>query len=76
MTKTDAAQQTLIEINPDVEIEAHTYNITHLDSFDHFMQRIAQGELLFGFTRMTFHTYLPPLSLAPFTHPPTILSRI
>ncbi len=43
MKKTHAAKQTLLEINPDVIIEAHTYNITTVDNFDHFMERIKCG---------------------------------
>jgi ubiquitin-like modifier-activating enzyme 5 len=39
MTKTDAASKTLQEINPDVIYEAHTYNITKLDHYDHFLER-------------------------------------
>lgn len=39
MTKTDAAHATLQEINPDVIYEAHTYNITKLEHYDHFLAR-------------------------------------
>lgn len=39
MTKTDAASKTLEEINPDVIYEAHTYNITKLEHYDHFLER-------------------------------------
>lgn len=28
------------EINPDVDIEVHNYNITTVDNFQHFMERI------------------------------------
>lgn len=28
------------DINPDVEFEAHNYNITSVDNFNHFMERI------------------------------------
>lgn len=28
------------EINPDVVIEAHNYNITTVDNYDHFLDRI------------------------------------
>lgn len=38
MTKTDAAAETLTNINPDVELEAHTLNITTLNGFDEFKQ--------------------------------------
>lgn len=43
MTKTDAAAQTLAHINPDVAIEAHTYSVTAVEHFDHFLDRIAHG---------------------------------
>jgi len=43
MTKTDAAKQTLQTINPDVEIETNTYNITLVQHFDHFMKQIQTG---------------------------------
>ena len=36
MTKTDAAAQTLININPDVAIESYTMNITTMSGFDSF----------------------------------------
>ncbi len=39
---------TLTEINPDVEFEAHTYSITSVDHFDHFMDRIKNGGLIPG----------------------------
>lgn len=43
MKKTDAAQQTLTEINPDVQFESHTYNITTVENFDHFLDKIKTG---------------------------------
>jgi len=43
MTKTQAAQETLTEINPDVIFEAYTYNITKLQSYDHFLNRLLHG---------------------------------
>lgn len=43
MTKTDAARKTLEEINPDVVYEAHTYNITKLEHYDHFLDRLRNG---------------------------------
>eukprot|EP01126_Amoeba_proteus_P047803 TRINITY_DN5489_c0_g1_i3.p1 TRINITY_DN5489_c0_g1~~TRINITY_DN5489_c0_g1_i3.p1 ORF type:complete len:439 (+),score=82.39 TRINITY_DN5489_c0_g1_i3:181-1317(+) len=43
MTKTDAAKKTLEEINPDVIYEAHTYNITKLEYYDHFLDRLEHG---------------------------------
>lgn len=42
MTKTDAAQKTLFEINPDVIYEPHTYNITKLEHYDHFLDRYSE----------------------------------
>jgi len=45
MTKTDAATQTLEHINPDVVFEAHTYSITSVDHWDHFLDRINKGGL-------------------------------
>ena len=36
MTKTDAAAETLAEINPDVALESYTMNITTLEGFDQF----------------------------------------
>lgn len=36
MTKTDAARVTLQDINPDVEVESYTMNITTLQGFDAF----------------------------------------
>jgi len=45
MTKTDASVQTLSHINPDVAFEAHTYSITSVDHWDHFLERINQGGL-------------------------------
>ncbi|CAI0446477.1 unnamed protein product [Linum tenue] len=37
MTKTDAAVQTLSDINPDVVLESYTFNITTVQGFDTFM---------------------------------------
>eukprot|EP01130_Rhizamoeba_saxonica_P003351 TRINITY_DN141_c0_g1_i1.p1 TRINITY_DN141_c0_g1~~TRINITY_DN141_c0_g1_i1.p1 ORF type:complete len:506 (+),score=144.48 TRINITY_DN141_c0_g1_i1:163-1518(+) len=45
MTKTDAAEETLRNINPDVEFEAYTYDITKLENFNHFLDRIQHGGL-------------------------------
>ncbi len=39
LSKVDAAVSTLKNINPDVTFEAHNYNITLVDHFDHFMER-------------------------------------
>lgn len=48
MSKVDAAVVTLQSINPDVEFEAHNYNITTMDNFAHFMGRIQNGGLKGG----------------------------
>lgn len=40
MTKTDAAMQTLLQINPDVILESYTINITTMDGFKNFMQSL------------------------------------
>ena len=37
LSKVEAARLTLQHINPDVEIDAHNYNITHVDKFEHFL---------------------------------------
>lgn len=48
MSKVEAAARTLSSINPDVEIETHNYNITHVDHFDHFLSCIREGGLESG----------------------------
>lgn len=40
MTKTDAAAQTLSDINPDVQLESFTMNITTIEGFDAFKASI------------------------------------
>ena len=45
LSKVEAARDTLTNINPDVEIHTHNYNITHVDHFDHFMTTISTGGL-------------------------------
>lgn len=40
LSKVAAAANTLQFINPDVTFETHNYNITTVDNFDHFMDRI------------------------------------
>lgn len=45
LSKVQAAAKTLYSINPDVQFEAHNYNITLVDKFDHFMDRIRNGGL-------------------------------
>lgn len=43
LCKVEAASNTLSFINPDVEFEMHNYNITTMDNFQHFMERISNG---------------------------------
>jgi len=45
MTKTDAAKETLLKINPDVIIEAYTFNITSLDHYHDFVKTIKTGSI-------------------------------
>eukprot|EP01080_Neovahlkampfia_damariscottae_P004596 gene4596-7978_t len=43
LSKVDAAKGSLSEINPDVEFETYSYNITTVDNFEDFMKRISTG---------------------------------
>ncbi|KAM9488052.1 ubiquitin-like modifier-activating enzyme 5 isoform 2-T2 [Clarias gariepinus] len=43
LSKVEAAEHTLRNINPDVIFETHNYNITTMDNFTHFMDRISNG---------------------------------
>ncbi|RWS15317.1 ubiquitin-like modifier-activating enzyme 5 [Dinothrombium tinctorium] len=45
MSKVEAAVKTLRFINPDVEFESHNYNITLVENFQHFMERLKNGGL-------------------------------
>lgn len=45
LSKVEAAARTLRNINPDVEIETHNFNITTVENFDIFMNRIETGGL-------------------------------
>ncbi|XP_062980374.1 ubiquitin-like modifier-activating enzyme 5 isoform X2 [Elgaria multicarinata webbii] len=45
LSKVQAAEHTLRNINPDVQFEVHNYNITTMDNFQHFMDRISNGGL-------------------------------
>ncbi|XP_056155533.1 ubiquitin-like modifier-activating enzyme 5 isoform X2 [Lampris incognitus] len=45
LSKVEAAEHTLRDINPDVSFEIHNYNITTMDNFTHFMERISHGGL-------------------------------
>lgn len=40
LSKVEAAMATLTDINPDVIFEVHNYNITTVENFQHFMERI------------------------------------
>ncbi|XP_077480484.1 ubiquitin-like modifier-activating enzyme 5 isoform X2 [Stigmatopora argus] len=48
LSKVEAAEHTLRNINPDVSFETHNYNITTLDNFNHFMERLSHGGLKDG----------------------------
>ncbi|KAM4705374.1 ubiquitin-like modifier-activating enzyme 5 isoform 2-T2 [Rhinophrynus dorsalis] len=48
LSKVEAAEHTLRNINPDVQFEVHNYNITTIDNFQHFMDRISKGGLSEG----------------------------
>ncbi len=43
LTKTDAAAQTLSGINPDVQLESYTMNITTIDGFEAFKASICDS---------------------------------
>ncbi|XP_053456773.1 ubiquitin-like modifier-activating enzyme 5 isoform X2 [Nycticebus coucang] len=45
LSKVQAAEHTLRNINPDVFFEVHNYNITTVENFHHFMDRISNGGL-------------------------------
>ncbi|XP_013399773.1 ubiquitin-like modifier-activating enzyme 5 [Lingula anatina] len=45
MSKVEAAEKTLRDINPDVEFETYNYNITTVENFQHFMDRVKYGGL-------------------------------
>ena len=47
-SKVAAAAQTLENINPDVVIETHNYNITLVENFDHFLAQMTNGSLTGG----------------------------
>lgn len=44
LTKTDAAAQTLSSINPDVQLESYTMNITTVDGFEAFKSSICNRQ--------------------------------
>nr|XP_058137196.1 ubiquitin-like modifier-activating enzyme 5 [Dasypus novemcinctus] len=45
LSKVQAAEHTLRNINPDVLFEVHNYNITTVENFQHFVERISNGGL-------------------------------
>ncbi|XP_033841598.1 ubiquitin-like modifier-activating enzyme 5 [Periophthalmus magnuspinnatus] len=45
LSKVEAAEHTLRNINPDVSFETYNYNITTMENFNHFMERISHGGL-------------------------------
>nr|CAD7444019.1 unnamed protein product [Timema bartmani] len=48
LSKVEAAAKTLVSINPDVAMETYNYNITTMDNFQDFMNRISHGSLSGG----------------------------
>ena len=48
LSKVAAAAATLHSINPDVEFETHNFNITTIDNFQTFVDRIKSGSLKNG----------------------------
>ncbi|CAJ0581442.1 unnamed protein product, partial [Mesorhabditis spiculigera] len=48
LSKVEAAKHTLIHINPDVEFETHNFNITTVENFKIFVDRIRHGSLAGG----------------------------
>lgn len=45
LSKVAAARDTLLDINPDVTFEHYNYDITSIEHFDHFIDRIQHGGL-------------------------------
>jgi len=48
LAKVEAAKLSLININPDVEIETHNENICTIENYEKFNQRILNGSLTSG----------------------------
>ncbi|TGZ64924.1 hypothetical protein CRM22_006129 [Opisthorchis felineus] len=48
LSKVSAAAATLSFINPDVDIEAHNYDITLVEHYEHFLSRIQHGGKVSG----------------------------
>lgn len=45
MSKVDAAKKSLLNINPDVEIETYNCNITTMENYDLFCERVKCGRI-------------------------------
>uniref|UniRef100_A0A8R1DPR3 Ubiquitin-like modifier-activating enzyme 5 n=1 Tax=Caenorhabditis japonica TaxID=281687 RepID=A0A8R1DPR3_CAEJA len=45
LSKVEAARDTLVHVNPDVQIEVHNFNITTMDNFITFIDRLRHGSL-------------------------------
>ncbi|KAK2526218.1 Uba5 [Columba livia] len=54
LSKVQAAEHTLRNINPDVQFEVHNYNITTLDNFEHFMDRISMSIAMLKFCSASY----------------------
>ncbi|VDM57642.1 unnamed protein product [Angiostrongylus costaricensis] len=48
LSKVEAARDTLMHINPDVMFETHNYNITTVENFNRFIDKICHGSLSGG----------------------------
>ncbi|KAE9419066.1 hypothetical protein Angca_005107, partial [Angiostrongylus cantonensis] len=48
LSKVEAARDTLMHINPDVVFETHNYNITTVENFNRFIDKICHGSLSDG----------------------------
>ncbi|CAB3407013.1 unnamed protein product [Caenorhabditis bovis] len=48
LSKVEAARDTLIHVNPDVDIEIHNFNITTIDNFKTFVSRLRNGSISDG----------------------------
>mmetsp|Transcript_7972 Transcript_7972/g.24022 ORF Transcript_7972/g.24022 Transcript_7972/m.24022 type:complete len:453 (+) Transcript_7972:73-1431(+) len=45
LSKVEAARRTLVDINPDVEFETYNYDVTSVDNYTHFCERVTEGGL-------------------------------
>ena len=48
MAKVEAAKKSLLDINPDVDIETHNMNICTIENYERFIDRIQHGSLTGG----------------------------